>query len=83
MARTRRIILTAAALALAGCGTTRARFGVTGPAGGAPSSFTPAPTADEDTGVGAPGIPASGSAYLPSNRPAREAATPGSFCGYN
>jgi len=83
MARTRAIIVTAAALGLGGCGTTPATFGITGPGGGVPASFTPSPTADDDTGLGAPGIPSSGSPYSQSNRPAGEAAKPGDFYGYN
>ena len=77
-----RWILLTAVLGFAGCGATPASLGITGPGVAGPASFT-APPAEDDSAIGLPGIPNSGSPYQPSNLPAGEAAKPGGFYGYN
>jgi hypothetical protein len=81
MMRTRGLLV-AGLLGLGACGATPASFGITGPGAVAPPTFKPAPVND-DSSVALPGIPNTGYIYSPSDKPAGDAAAPGSFYGYN
>jgi hypothetical protein len=84
MTAVRAVLLLAGLLGLAACGTTPATFGITGPGTSPPPTFKPPPTPeDSDAAVGIPGLPNTNSVYSPSLKPAGDAATPGSFYGYN
>jgi hypothetical protein len=77
-----RAILLSTLLGIGACSATPASFGITGPGIAPPPTFKPLP-ANDDSAVGQPGLPDSGSQFAPSLLPAGDAATPGGFYGYN